>query len=94
MTESALKSAIEIALIGESHFFLFPFYANYELSPPIVREGPALRGLGQIVARLVQCYLVSEMGTRRWRVGRLEALVRVVWRMSAPELSQGVDLPD
>ena len=42
---------------SHDYFFLFPFYANYELSPPIVREGPALRGLGQIVARLVQCYL-------------------------------------
>jgi AraC-like DNA-binding protein len=42
---------------SHDYFFLFPFYANYGLRPPIVREGPALRGIHQIIARLVQCYL-------------------------------------
>ena len=42
---------------SHDYFFLFPFYANYGLQPPVVREGPALRGLHQIIARLVQCYL-------------------------------------
>jgi AraC-like DNA-binding protein len=42
---------------SHDYFFLFPFYANYGLRPPIVREGPELRGVHQILARLVQCYL-------------------------------------
>jgi AraC-like DNA-binding protein len=42
---------------SHDYFFLFPFYANHGLRPPIVREGPALRGFHQIMARLVQCYL-------------------------------------
>ena len=42
---------------SHDYFFLFPFYAKYGLRPPIVREGPALRGIHQIIARLVQCYL-------------------------------------
>jgi AraC-like DNA-binding protein len=41
---------------SHDYFFLSPFYANHGLRPPIVREGPALRGLHQIIARLIQCY--------------------------------------
>jgi AraC-like DNA-binding protein len=41
---------------SHDYFFLFPFYAKNGLRPPIVKEGPALRGLHQIVARLVRCY--------------------------------------
>jgi AraC-like DNA-binding protein len=42
---------------SHDYFFLLPFYANYGLRPPIVGEGPDLRGVHQIIARLVQCYL-------------------------------------
>jgi AraC-like DNA-binding protein len=42
---------------SHDYFFLLPFYANYGLKPPVVSEGPSLREIHGIIARLVQCYL-------------------------------------
>jgi AraC-like DNA-binding protein len=42
---------------SNDYFFLLPFYANYGLKAPVVREGPSLREIHGIIARLVQRYL-------------------------------------
>ena len=42
---------------SHDYFFLLPFYANYGLETPVIREDPALREIHRIIARLVQCYL-------------------------------------
>ena len=39
------------------YFFLLPFYANYGLTAPVIREDSALREIHRIIVRLVQCYL-------------------------------------
>ena len=41
---------------SHDYFFLLPFYGDYGFQAPVVREGPSLREIHQIVARLVQCY--------------------------------------
>ena len=42
---------------SHDYFFLLPFYANGDFKAPVVREGPSLREIHGIIARLVQCYL-------------------------------------
>ena len=42
---------------SHDYFFLLPFYANYGLETPVIREDPALREIHRIIARLVRCYL-------------------------------------
>ena len=73
---------------SHDYFFLFPFYANYGLRPPIVREGPALRGIHQIIARLVQCYLASDELLRGWLQG---AFSRIALLYRPPISRRGVD---
>jgi AraC-like DNA-binding protein len=41
---------------SHDYFFLLPFYGDYGFQAPVVREGPSLREIHRIVARLVQCY--------------------------------------
>ncbi|MGB7794549.1 MAG: AraC family transcriptional regulator [Terrimicrobiaceae bacterium] len=41
---------------SHDYFFLLPFYGDYGFQAPVVREGPFLREIHRIVARLVQCY--------------------------------------
>ena len=42
---------------SHDYFFLLPFYGNYGLQAPVVREGPSLHEIHRIIARLIQCYL-------------------------------------
>jgi AraC-like DNA-binding protein len=41
---------------SHDYFFLLPFYGDYGFQASVVREGPSLREIHRIVARLVQCY--------------------------------------
>ncbi len=41
---------------SHDYFFLLPFYGDYGFQAPVVREGPSLREIHRIVARLVQRY--------------------------------------